>query len=81
MISSEKDDKRKEKFQLLNNETLDKNVIIDVLNQEQKQKIQEERNYEPIDDLRKEEEEKQRIIEENKKIEEQRKVVEEEKKE
>ena len=37
MISSEKDDKRKEKLQLLYNETLDKNVIIDVLNQEQKQ--------------------------------------------
>ena len=44
MISSEKDDKRKEKLQLLNNETLDKNAIIDTLNQEQKQKIQEETN-------------------------------------
>jgi hypothetical protein len=39
MISSEKDDSRKEKLQLLYNETLkDKNAIIDALNQEQKQK-------------------------------------------
>ena len=70
MISSEKDESRKEKLQLLYNETLkDKNAIIDALNQEQKQKIQEETNYDPIDDLRKEEEERQRLIEEeNKKI-------------
>jgi len=35
MISSEKDDTRKEKFLLLYNETLkDKNAIIDELNQE-----------------------------------------------
>ena len=57
MIESEKFDSRKEKLQLLYNESLkDKNTIIDGLNKEQKKKLQ--KNKIMLHDFKKDEEER-----------------------